>query len=52
MRKGKSFMEINSLKILDMFYPVGSYYETSDKDFNPNKVWGGTWVKMTDGEHL
>ena len=29
--------------ILDMFYPVGSYYETSDSTFDPNIAWGGTW---------
>lgn len=28
-------------------YPVGSYYETSDADFNPNTAWGGTWSKLT-----
>lgn len=27
-------------------YPVGSYYETSDANFNPNNSWGGTWVKL------
>ena len=56
-------MEIQSLKInqeisdikeqldglLDIFYPVGSYYETSDSDFNPNTSWGGTWVEDTNG---
>lgn len=29
--------------IFDIFYPVGSYYETSDANFNPAAVWGGTW---------
>ena len=47
-------MEINSLKVnqeisdikeqisglLDLFYPIGSYYETSDPDFDPNVEWG------------
>lgn len=56
-------MEINSLKInqeisdikeqlsglLDLFYPIGSYYETSDTSFNPNTTWGGTWVEDTKG---
>ncbi len=35
--------------LLDMFYPVGSYYETSNSSFNPNTAWGGTWVKDTAG---
>ena len=29
---------------LDFYHPVGSYFETSDISFNPNKAWGGTWV--------
>ena len=32
-----------------MFYPVGSYYETSDTSFNPNTAWGGTWVEDSAG---
>lgn len=37
---------------LDMIYPVGSYYETSDTTFNPNTAWGGTWVEDTSGRVL
>ena len=29
--------------LLDMFYPVGSYYETTDAEFDPNKSMGGEW---------
>lgn len=36
--------------LLDMFYPVGSYYETSDTTFNPNTAWGGTWIEDTAGQ--
>ena len=36
--------------LIDMFYPVGSYYETSDTSFNPNTVWGGTWVEDSAGK--
>lgn len=36
--------------IVDFFYPVGSYYETSDTTFNPNTRWGGTWVLETEGQ--
>ena len=36
-------------EVLDMFYPVGSYYETSDTTFNPNTAWGGTWLLETAG---
>lgn len=35
--------------LIDLFYPVGSYYETSDSSFNPNTAWGGTWVEDTTG---
>ena len=32
------------------FYPVGSYYETSDTSFDPNVAWGGTWELETQGQ--
>jgi len=35
--------------LIDMFYPVGSYYETSDKSFNPNTAWGGKWELESEG---
>lgn len=35
---------------LNMFYPVGSYYETSDISFDPNTAWGGTWVLEAEGQ--
>lgn len=35
--------------LIDLLYPVGSYYETSDTSFNPNTAWGGTWVEDTEG---
>lgn len=37
--------------LLDLFYPVGSYYETSDTDFRPNKTWGGTWEYVNGRWH-
>ncbi len=42
---------INELTIalLDKFYPIGSYYETSDIGFDPNVSWGGTWTQDTIG---
>ena len=36
------------IDLLDMFYPVGSIYETSSDSFNPGTRWGGTWVKVQD----
>lgn len=35
--------------LIDLFYPVGSYYETSNSSFNPNNAWGGTWEKEAEG---
>ena len=33
---------------LDVIYPVGTYYHTSDTSFNPNTYWTGTtWVDAT-----
>lgn len=36
--------------MLDTFYPIGSYYETSDTNFDPNTAWGGTWELETEGQ--
>ena len=44
-------MKINPA-IMNLFYPVGTYYETSDNSFDPNVVWGGTWVLEEDGTVL
>lgn len=41
--------KLDKPSILDLFYPVGSYYETSDTSFNPNVSWGGTWTQDTAG---
>lgn len=35
--------------LVDFFYPIGSYYETSDASFNPNIAWNGTWVLEAEG---
>lgn len=43
--------ELDPQQILfNMFYPVGSYYETSDATFDPNVQWRGTWVLETAGQ--
>ena len=39
-------LTINNTDIFDLFYPVGSIYETSNADFNPNNVWSGTWERI------
>lgn len=40
-------------QLIDIIYPVGTYYETTDNTFNPNTAWAGTtWQKITDGRVL
>lgn len=34
-------------ELVDFFYPVGSYYGSSDGS-NPGDKWGGTWVQSTE----
>ena len=41
---------LDNKSMIDRFYPVGSYYETSDTTFNPNVSWGGTWVLESEGQ--
>jgi len=45
---GLAFNGLASL--IDIFYPVGSYYETSDASFDPNVAWGGTWSLEASGK--
>lgn len=42
-------VKINPKLFIDIVYPVGSYYETSNISFNPNTAWGGTWVEDSKG---
>lgn len=39
-------------EIINIICPIGTYYETSDLNFNPNIVWGGTWELENDGTVL
>ena len=40
-------------QLIDIIYPVGTYYETTNVNFNPNTAWAGTtWTKITDGRVL
>ena len=33
-------------ELLNLFYPVGSYYYTDNNNFDPNISFGGTWNKI------
>ena len=37
-------------QIVNVVYPVGSYYETSDTSFNPNVSFGGLWIEEVQGQ--
>lgn len=40
-----------SKDLFDLLYPVGTYYETSNANFNPSDAgWYGTWVQDTKGQ--
>lgn len=38
--------------LLDLFYPVGCFFETTDGNFDPNVAWGGVWEEDTSGQVL
>ena len=38
------------IDIFDLIYPVGSYYDTEDLNFNPNIQFGGTWELQEEYE--
>ena len=40
-------------QLIDIIYPVGTYYETTNANFDPNVAWAGTtWQRITDGRVL
>lgn len=46
-------MNIDKKAVIDIVYPVGSYYETTNISFNPNVSWTGTtWEQEDDGSVL
>ena len=36
-------------ELIDFFYPIGCYFETSDDSFDPNVSWGGAWILEEEG---
>lgn len=40
----------SAASLLDIFYPVGTIYETTvaPEIFNPNTAWGGEWTQIKD----
>lgn len=39
-------------KLLNLFYPVGTFYISKNASFDPNTEWGGTWVKVDAGKTI
>lgn len=39
-------------QLYEKVYPVGSVYMTSDDNFNPEEVFGGTWHHVTEDVYL
>ena len=37
--------------VWDTLYPIGTYYETSDADFDPAHEWGGKWEEVGNKWH-
>lgn len=44
-------MSINGVKLRDIFYPVGSIYQSTDST-NPSQFIGGTWERYAKGRNL
>ena len=42
-------LELFKNQLFDLVYPIGTYYETSNMDFDPNEEWTGNWVRDTIG---
>lgn len=36
-------------KLLNLMYPVGSYFSTANGSFDPNTAWGGHWELIDEG---
>lgn len=47
-----SIMDAIKDQLYEKVYPVGSVYMTSDDNFNPAEVFGGTWHHVTDDVYL
>lgn len=37
-------------QLINLVYPVGCYFETTDENFDPQTAFGGTWVLETPGQ--
>lgn len=49
MKEMINYLVEENKKMFDKIYPIGTYYETSDSDFDPNESFNGTWARDTIG---
>lgn len=45
--KDHTLVQADVVALLDKFYPVGAYLETSDANYDPNVDIGGTWLLVS-----
>ena len=45
-------LEINGVSIIDIFYPVGCLFYTTDNNFDPNSVFENTTWKKIEGRFI
>lgn len=45
-------LNFNFTELINILRPIGSYYDTSDANFDPNTAWCGTWTLENDGTVL
>ena len=44
----KDNIKINNTKLLDIIYPIGCIFTTTDKNFRPATAFGGDWVNINE----
>lgn len=49
LEKIKGIVNDNKTALVNLVYPVGTFYETDNVSFDPNVSWGGTWVEDSKG---
>ena len=37
----------NEFGLANLLYPIGTFFESSDANFNPNTYFGGTWTEIS-----
>ncbi len=41
-----------SSSIIDMVYPIGTLYQTTDNSFDPNITFGGVWENISNANSI